>query len=163
MTVSSASYEPIAFGVPTLERPFGLSLWPIFERVFTPLIGYKPQDFRFTSGVTPMSTFWHTGFTLLAYYVVVLGGRELMRGREALKLNALFKIHNLYLTIISGVLLVLFIEQLLPELYHNGIFHAICHKDGGWTDKMVILYYVSSGSGAVTEHHPLTTCASSTI
>jgi fatty acid elongase 3 len=143
MKAGGSPYTPISFGVPSLDRPFGLSLWPIFERVFTPLAGYKPQDFVFTSGSTPMSTFAETGLTLLAYYMIVLGGREFMRGREAYKLNGLFKIHNFYLTAISGILLVLFLEQLIPELVRNGIFHGICHVDGGWTDKLVTLYYVS--------------------
>lgn len=82
-------------------------------------------------------------FSLIAlYYVVVLGGRELMRNRPAFKLNGPFKVHNFYLTVISGGLLLLFLEQLIPEVYHNGIFHAICSHEGGWTNKLVILYYV---------------------
>ena len=66
-----------------------------------------------------------------------------MRNREAVQLQTIFKIHNFILTIISGVLLVLFMELLIPELVRNGVFHAVCHRDGGWTDKFVILYYVS--------------------
>jgi fatty acid elongase 3 len=138
----SISYEPIEYGIPTLDRPFGVAMWPIFERVFTPLMGYKPQDFRFTSGVTTLSTFRHTATALVLYYIVVFGGRELMRGRPALKLNGLFKIHNLFLTLISGSLLVLFLEQLIPTVVRHGVFYGICDRTGGWTNKLVILYYV---------------------
>lgn len=89
-----------------------------------------------------MSTMKESALTILAYYVVILGGREIMRNRPAFKLNGIFMVHNFYLTAISFSLLVLFTEQLIPEVYNNGIFHAICHRDGGWTPHLVILYYV---------------------
>ncbi|GAB7346980.1 hypothetical protein MBLNU459_g3135t1 [Dothideomycetes sp. NU459] len=133
----------IRIGVPTLDRPFGLELWPIFEKAFVAVKGYRPQDFRFTPGKTPMSTLSATATMLVFYYIVIFGGRELMRGREPFKLNGPFKVHNFYLTAISGVLLALFVEQLLPEIVRNGVFHAVCAHEGGWTDKLVILYYMN--------------------
>ncbi|EOD46255.1 GNS1/SUR4 membrane protein [Neofusicoccum parvum] len=133
----------IQVGVPTLDRPFGVQLWPIFEKAFETVKGYKPQDFRFVQGETPLSTFKSCAIMLVSYYVIIFGGREVMKNYPALKLNGLFKIHNFYLTAISGVLLVLFLEQLIPELVRNGVFHAICEIDGGWTDKLVILYYLN--------------------
>lgn len=133
----------LEYGVPTLDRPFGLAMWPIFEQVFSKIMGYKPQDFRFEQGVTPFSTFTTTATVLITYYVVIFGGREVMRNRAPLQLNWLFKVHNLYLTLISGSLLVLFAEQLIPTVWRNGVFFAICSHKGGWTDKLVILYYVS--------------------
>jgi hypothetical protein len=133
----------INLGVPTLDRPFGLELWPIFEAVFEPIVGYKPQDFRFVPGETPLSTFKTCAVTLFTYYVIIFGGRELMRNREPFKLNFLFKVHNFYLTAISGILLALFVEQLLPIVVRKGLFFAICDHQGGWTDKLVILYYLN--------------------
>jgi hypothetical protein len=130
---------------PTIDRPFGIELWPIFDKAFTAVKGYHPQDFKFQPQVTPMSTLKQTATMLITYYIVIFGGRELMRNRPAFKLNGPFKVHNLYLTAISGILLALFVEQLVPEVYNNGLFHAICHTDGGWTNKLVILYYVSRG------------------
>jgi fatty acid elongase 3 len=132
----------LQYGVPTLDRPFGLALWPIFEKVFEAVKGYKPQDFRFEQGVTPFSTFTTTTVVLISYYIIIFGGREIMRSRQALQLNWFFKVHNLYLTLISGTLLVLFLEQLIPTVWRHGVFFAICNRDGGWTDKLVILYYV---------------------
>jgi fatty acid elongase 3 len=140
--LASISYSPLEFGAPTLDRPFGVALWPLFERAFTPLAGYKPQDFQFTPGETPMSTFKVTAVALVTYYIVVFGGREIMRGLQAQKLNTLFMIHNFYLTVISGALLALFLEQLIPTVVRHGVFHSICSYEGGWTDKLVILYYV---------------------
>lgn len=131
-------------GVPTLDRPFGVALWPIFEKAFEPIVGYKPQDFRFVPGETPLSTFKSCAAFLVTYYIVIFGGRELMRGREPFKLNFLFKVHNFYLTAISGTLLALFAEQLIPTVVRHGLFYAICDHSGGWTDKLVILYYVGA-------------------
>lgn len=129
-------------GVPTLDRPFGVALWPIFEKAFGSVMGYAPQDFKFVPGTTPLSTLSSVIPLLLAYYVTIFGGGELMRDRPAFELSFLFKLHNFYLTVISGVLLALFVEQLVPELVRNGLFHGICTHAGGWTNKLVILYYV---------------------
>ncbi|KAI9886984.1 MAG: hypothetical protein M1823_001200 [Watsoniomyces obsoletus] len=133
----------LAYSTPTLDRPFGIQLWPIFDHAFSSVMGYAPTDFRFVQGKTPISTFREAASLILAYYAIILGGREFMRNRKPQKLNGLFMIHNLLLTIISGILLVLFVEQLLPTLARHGLFFAICNHDGGWTKPLVILYYLN--------------------
>jgi fatty acid elongase 3 len=146
-----ASASPVAFfeklPVPTLDRPFGVELWPYFSKAFEYVVGYPAEDFRFQPGVTPMSTLKETGIFIVFYYTVIFGGRELMRNREPFKLRTLFLVHNFYLTAISAILLALFIEQILPTVVRGGIFHAICDADGGWTQPLVVLYYVSAGFG----------------
>jgi fatty acid elongase 2/fatty acid elongase 3 len=128
--------------LPTIDRPFGVELWPYFDTVFTVIKGYHPQDFKFTPRITPMSSMKEAASMILAYYVIVFGGRELMKNRPAFKLNRLFMIHNFYLTAISAILLALFTEQLVPTVYRHGIFYAVCDHNGGWTKQLVILYYV---------------------
>jgi len=134
---------PIKFGLPTLDRPFGVELWPIFDKAWTMVMGYPSLDFRFKAGVTPMSTLKETGIFIVIYYLVIFGGREMMRNRQPFQLKTAFLIHNFYLTAISAILLALFIEQLLPTVVRNGVFHAICNREGGWTKPLVVLYYVS--------------------
>lgn len=129
--------------IPTLDRPFGIELWPIFEKGYAAIFGYSPSNFKFVAGETPMSTLKETVIALVAYYVIIFGGRELMKHRQPFVLNGPFMVHNFYLTIISGSLLALFIEQLLPEVVRNGVFHAICSYEGGWSRQLVMLYYVS--------------------
>ncbi|KAJ9617276.1 Fatty acyl-CoA elongase/Polyunsaturated fatty acid specific elongation enzyme [Cladophialophora chaetospira] len=129
--------------LPTLDRPFGIELWPIFVKGYSAVMGYSPTDFKFEPGKTPMSTFKETVIGLVSYYVIIFGGRELMKHRKPFTLNGPFMVHNLYLTIISGGLLVLFIEQLLPTLVRDGVFHAICSYNGGWTKELVVLYYLN--------------------
>jgi fatty acid elongase 3 len=141
MSAPATFYEQLP--LPTIDRPFGIHLWPIFDKAWTAVVGYSANDFKFVPFETPMSTLKSTSIFIVVYYFIIFGGREFMRNREPYKLKAIFLIHNLYLTAISGTLLVLFIEQLVPEVTRNGIFHAICSADGGWTQPMVVLYYLN--------------------
>ncbi|CAO1605887.1 Fatty acyl-CoA elongase/Polyunsaturated fatty acid specific elongation enzyme [Xanthoria calcicola] len=141
--MSSDALKSIPFPIPTLDKPFGVELWPIFEQVYTKLMGYPPSAFYFLPGQTPLSTIQATATMLITYYFVVLGGRELMKNRDPVKLNALFMVHNLYLTVASAIMLVLFIEQLVPTVWRRGVFFAICDHRGGWTRELVVLYYMN--------------------
>lgn len=78
------------------------------------------------------------------YVAVIFGGRQFMADRAPLKLNSLFKLHNLFLTLLSGGLLVLFLEQLIPTLWRYGVYQNICGAPG-WTPQLVTLYYVGFG------------------
>lgn len=143
MSANLLSNIPLSFSAPSIDQPFGVKLWPIFDSVYTSIMGYSADDFRFVIDETPMSTLKATTIALISYYVIIFGGRELMRSRPAMKLNGLFMVHNFILTVVSFLLLVLYIEQLLPTLVRKGTFHAICHYEGGWTKPLVLLYYVS--------------------
>lgn len=142
-TMSSASDILKSVPLPSIERPFGVHLWPIFDKAFTSVMGFHPQDFDFKPRVTPMSTLKESLSFICIYYVVVFGTRELMRDRPAFKLKVPFIIHNFYLTCISAILLALFAEELIPTLYHHGLFFTICDIRGGWTPPLVILYYLN--------------------
>lgn len=132
-----------SFPIPTLDRPFGIHLWPIFNKAFEYVTGYPADDFRFVVRKTPMSTLKETMVFLVIYYTVIFGGREWMRNREPFKLKFIFTIHNLVLTAISAILLALFVEELLPTVVRKGIFFAVCDHDGGWTQPLVVLYYLN--------------------
>lgn len=142
-TMSFDILKSIPFQAPTVDRPFGVELWPYFDKIYSSITGYSPLDFRFVRGETPMSTFRSTAALLSTYYIAVFAGREFMKNRAPWNLNGLFMIHNLYLTTVSAILLALFIEQLVPTVWRNGIFFAICNSRGGWTEPLVALYYVS--------------------
>ena len=130
--------------LPTLDHPFGIELWPLFEKLWLQFRSFPPQNFRFVPGTTPLGTMQETAIALISYYVIVFGGRELMKKREKpFTLNGLFMVHNFVLTVISAALLALFTEQILGTVVRKGVFYAICDADGGWTNRMVTLYYVS--------------------
>ncbi|KAL8872149.1 MAG: hypothetical protein Q9174_002171 [Haloplaca sp. 1 TL-2023] len=141
--MSSDALKSLPFDIPTIDKPFGVELWPVFSEAYTKVMGYPPSAFYFVPGQTPISTLKATVTMLVSYYVLVLGGREFMKNRKPFKLNALFMIHNLYLTLASGIMLVLFIEQLVPTVWRRGIFFAICDHRGGWTRELVVLYYMN--------------------
>ena len=126
---------------PTLDRPFIVELWPQFDRLYSRVVGHPANTFVFVPGATPLSTFTATATMLITYYVTVFAGREFMKNRQPFQLNGFFMVHNLALTVISGVLLALFTEQLVPTIARNGVFYAICDHRGGWTAPLVTLYY----------------------
>ncbi|KAK6859847.1 hypothetical protein PG990_012849 [Apiospora arundinis] len=119
-----------------------LAPWKAFDKVWTSVTGYRADEFRFVEGKTAFSTWPEVFGMIILYVIVVFGGREFMRNRQPLKLNGLFKIHNLFLTLLSGGLLLLFIEQLAPQLWRDGLYENICGADG-WTKPLVTLYYLN--------------------
>ena len=121
-----ASRGYAVIGPPTIS----FDPWSVFDILWTDVVGTPSSDFRFTQGSTPMSTLKDTLLTISLYYIVIFGGRELMRNRPAFKLNTIFIIHNFYLTAISGSLLVLFVQQLIPTLWSNGLYDNICGASG---------------------------------
>ncbi|TVY40932.1 putative elongation of fatty acids protein [Lachnellula occidentalis] len=129
--------------IPSLDRPFGVHLWPLFSKAFELVAGYPADEFKFVAGETPMSTLRDTSIFVAVYYTIIFSGREWMRNREPFKLKSLFLIHNFVLTAVSAILLALFIEELLPTVVRKGIFYAICDHDGGWTQPLVVLYYLT--------------------
>jgi fatty acid elongase 3 len=128
--------------IPSVDWPFGIHLWPLFNKAFEYVVGYPADKFKFVVGETPMSTLRDTSIFVAIYYLVIFGGRELMRNREPFRLKTLFLIHNFVLTAVSAVILVLFIEQLFPTIARRGILYAICDANGGWTQPLIVLYYV---------------------
>lgn len=138
--------EVLDYQIPSVDRPFGVSLWDLFAYL-TPIITngkFDPNTFEFVKGETLLSTTGPVLFICVLYYVVIFGGREVLRatGKGPYKLAFLFKAHNLMLTIISLSLLLLFIEELVPILVHNGLFYAICSSEA-WTKRLVVLYFLN--------------------
>lgn len=80
--------------------------------------------------------------TCITYFVVIFGGRYLMTNVPAFKLQVPFMIHNILLTIVSGILLVLMVEQIFPIFYRQGLLAAICAYDT-WTQPLELLYYLN--------------------
>ncbi|CAO1629352.1 unnamed protein product [Parajaminaea phylloscopi] len=103
----------------------------------SPLLSWQP-------GRTPFSTFYLVAVTGLAYLVVVLGGRELMRKYRIppMELRSLFVLHNILLSVGSGLLLACFLEEILPIWYQHGFFAAICAQES-WTQRMEALYIIN--------------------
>ena len=55
-----------------------------------------------------------------------------MKTRQPLKLNGLFQLHNVILTLGSGLLLACMAEEVIPLLWRLGVFGAACSQKS-WT------------------------------
>lgn len=140
-----AKYPVLYHYVPTLHRPFfNISLWENFDRVVSTIScgHFIPSEFQFVQGDLPLSELSHVLVTIAAYYIIIFGGRELLKNRAPLHLNIPFQIHNLFLTSVSFIILVLMVEELIPIIAENGLFFAICNI-GAWTQPMMTLYYMN--------------------
>lgn len=132
--------------IPSIERPFGISLWSYFDLAASTVTQghFVPSQFEFVEGETFLSTFPPVAITIALYYIIIFGGQAIFRkfDLQAWKLNFLFQLHNITLTLISLTLLLLMIEQLVPIIYHHGLFYAICNENA-WTQPLVTLYFLN--------------------
>lgn len=118
-------------------------LWNLFSKSWQKLAGTPANNFSFVPEKTAFATFNETAAMLVVYYVTIFGGRELMRDRPAFQLKIPFMMHNFFLTAVSGGLLVLFLEQLVPTVWQQGVYNSVCDGAAGWTKPLTLLYYVS--------------------
>lgn len=85
----------MALPIPSLETPFGIQLWPIFDYVVSKISNNRfiPSEFEFVNGVTPLSTFREAAAIIAIYYTVIFGGRAVIRALNlpVIKLNGIFK------------------------------------------------------------------------
>lgn len=100
------------------------------------LIPYNPLPPYLTEyqpGITPLSETPAVLKTLAGYLVTIFSIRWFMKDKAPLKLTFFFQLHNVFLTTISGLLLVLIAEEVLPIWWKTGTFDAICHPRS-WTE-----------------------------
>ncbi|CAG8550769.1 11011_t:CDS:2, partial [Scutellospora calospora] len=129
-------------GMVSIDRPFGIYLDDYFVKAYSFLTGKNPNDFAFVIGVTPLSTLSEVVISCITYFSLIFGGRLLLSNSPVIRLNIIFQIHNFLLTVSSAILLILFIEQLFPIYWRNGIFYSVCSKDA-WTQRLELLYYLN--------------------
>lgn len=134
------------FSLPSFDVPFGIKLWPIFDQVVSHISGDRivPSKFKFVEGELPLSTLPPVAALIGTYYVVIFGGDYIFKKFKikGFVLNGLFQLHNLFLTTLSLTILTLLAEQLIPIIYHHGLFYAICNTNA-WTQEIVFLYYMN--------------------
>ncbi|KAF8004388.1 hypothetical protein HF325_001836 [Metschnikowia pulcherrima] len=130
----------------SVETPFLIELWPLFDAAVTKVSGgrFVPSQFEFVPHQTTFSSFPVVIGAIAVYYTVIFGGDYIFKRFKIrpFVLNGLFQIHNLFLTTLSLTLLVLMSEELIPMIYNHGLFYAICHPDA-WTQRLVTLYYLN--------------------
>ncbi|KAI8989593.1 ELO family [Pilobolus umbonatus] len=126
----------------SVDRPFGGYLWDYFDKTYHTVTGNPTSEFAFIESVTPLSSLTEVSIGCAAYFTLIFGGRYLMTNLKPLPCKLIFQAHNILLTFVSGVLLALLFEQLLPQLYHHGIHYTICSPDA-WNNRLELIYYLN--------------------
>ncbi|WWD18240.1 hypothetical protein CI109_102690 [Kwoniella shandongensis] len=93
-------------------------------------------------GESPLSTQKAVVAAIGTYLLIIFGGRELMKSRKPFKLTVPFQVHNVYLTLGSGLLLALMIEEILPLFLKHGFFWSICNPKA-FTPRLVTYYMIN--------------------
>ncbi|XAO23594.1 hypothetical protein I312_102374 [Cryptococcus bacillisporus CA1280] len=93
-------------------------------------------------GESPLSTQKAVVAAVGTYLLVIFGGREMMKNRQPFKLKIPFQIHNVYLTLGSGLLLVLMLEEVIPLFLKHGFFWSIC-STSAFTPRLVTYYMIN--------------------
>ncbi|KAI8142331.1 GNS1/SUR4 family-domain-containing protein [Fennellomyces sp. T-0311] len=126
----------------SIDRPFGVYLYDYFDQAYKAVMGKSATEFAFVEGETPFSTIPEVVVGCLTYFMVIFGGQLLLRDALPFHPKAIFQLHNLLLTLVSGAILLLLIEQLVPQLARHGLYWTICSADA-WTEKHELLYYLN--------------------
>jgi len=115
-------------------------LTPLWESLYKSITGQDEIFFNFSQ--VPLNSALDVTFVVFAYLIGIFGLQFFMKNQKPLYLNGLFIIHNLFLTAISLILLVLMLEQQVPIIFEHGIFWSICNKNA-YTEPLRVLYYIN--------------------
>jgi fatty acid elongase 3 len=107
---------------------------------------FQPQlPIHYTSyvqGKTPLSTPPAVVTALISYLAVIFGIQAIMKDKQPQKLSILFQAHNIILSAGSFVLLILMLEEVIPILWGQGLFNALC-ADESWTPRLEFYYMIN--------------------
>ncbi|KDR81079.1 hypothetical protein GALMADRAFT_91773 [Galerina marginata CBS 339.88] len=106
------------------------------------LFRLPPQLYSYVEGTTPLSTDRAVLSALTSYLVVIFSIQAFMKNHKPLKLTRLFRVHNFILSSGSLLLLILMLEEILPIIWNNGFYHAVCASEA-WTPKLEFYYMVN--------------------
>ncbi|KAK7694661.1 hypothetical protein QCA50_001849 [Cerrena zonata] len=109
---------------------------------YVPLPSVPPQYTSYTPGKTPLSTPEEVFPALAAYLLVIFSVRAYMKDRPPMKLQFLFQVHNIFLSLGSLLLLSLIMEEVVPMVWKHGAFWGMCHE-GMWTSRLEFYYMIN--------------------
>ncbi|KAG2150012.1 GNS1/SUR4 membrane protein [Suillus cothurnatus] len=93
-------------------------------------------------GETPLSTWPVVTTALASYLAIIFGIREIMKDRSPQRLNTLFRIHNVFLSVGSLILLVLMMEEVGSIWLTNTTYGTMCDETS-WTERLEFYYMIN--------------------
>jgi len=126
----------------SLESPFGVKLYPMFESTYHALTGKSTDNFDFHVPGLFGNNVTDVMLVIVSYLTIIFAVQAWMGPRKRFDLKPAFCVHNLILSLGSLVLLALYMEKLLPMIAKHGFYYSICAQDA-FTNNLVALHYVN--------------------
>ncbi|PVF93495.1 putative FEN1-fatty acid elongase [Serendipita vermifera] len=109
---------------------------------YVPLPAVPSHFTTWQPGKTPLSTTPVVLSVMAGYLTTIFTIQHLLRDKPAYVLNTLFRAHNIILSVGSGVLLALMVEEIGPIWWKHGFRYAICSTNA-WTPRMEVYYIIN--------------------
>jgi hypothetical protein len=114
----------------------------------------------FVRGKTPFSTTPVVVSMLAVYLATIFGIRAMMTDRQPYKLTFLLRMHGMFLSLFSALLLALMLEEVIPQIWKQGLYHALCAVEA-WTP-VSVAFNPQKGSDSHFLHRDWNSTISST-
>ena len=105
----------------------------LVSRLHLASLGVPHHWTHYVQGKTLLSTSYEVWPTLVAYLVIIFGIQAYQKDKQPLRLQFLFRIHNAFLSSGSLLLVLLILEEVLPQWFKHGTFYAFCN-DNMWSE-----------------------------
>ncbi|EGC31030.1 hypothetical protein DICPUDRAFT_40557 [Dictyostelium purpureum] len=99
----------------------------IVQTYFNQLDNYM-ANFRWESGVTPLSSYVYPFSTSIAYVLIIFGLQRFMKNRKEMNLKAFSIIHNINLIVLSFSMMVGILYSAYKQAQEQGAFSLICEQ-----------------------------------
>ena len=124
--------------------------YPVMKRLFPSLPQSGPAAFHFESHAGFVNDWPSVIAVMIVYYVMVFVHFRYRRPFEWFSrkfgsaVQLVFVVHNAVLVVLSGVLLALILENLVPRILQHGLMWGICHENAFEQDhRLEFFYYVN--------------------
>ncbi|KAJ3126837.1 hypothetical protein HK101_005693, partial [Irineochytrium annulatum] len=88
-----------------------------------------PYHGSFHASALPFSTFGPVALAVVSYLSLLYGIQTYMKERKPVQLNGLFMVHNAILSLGSAALLIVTLEEVVPQLWEKGVLYAFCSPE----------------------------------
>jgi len=120
-----------------------MAAYEVFSTIWSTLFGYKPTEWGWKEGTTPLSTTPVVLGICIGYLITIFSIQYYMKNRPPFSMKTLVILHNYFLSGLSLVLLILIWETVLPKLFKNGPIYSVCSEEMFSDRKLELLYYLN--------------------